>query len=158
MCCHLLYKHLLRDPQGSSCQCQRVFRWTPWGIQLMAEGLDQSSEFGRSGSSEVIATQTQAFSRYRYHMFFHVEFSVDPGVSCCRISRNRVLSMILCLFLLGEASWRRDESLDRLGPWVTLVDFKSLKEGVMKLRKVRSWELWSEDLVVGMPKRNQDLF
>ena len=71
----------------------------------MAEGLDQSPEFGRSGSSEVIATQTpQAFSRYRYHMFFHVEFSVDPGVSCCLISRNRVLSMILCLFLLGEAS------------------------------------------------------
>ena len=116
-----LKKHLPRDRDHPGSVSRRFSE--AWGIQLMAEGLNQSqsSEFGRCGSdlSGDFWHKPQGLCIYiytdKYYIFFHVFHWVDQkGVSCCLISRNR-LPMILPFFCWGEAR-RRDESLDRLGP------------------------------------------
>ena len=107
-----LKKHLPRDRDHPGSVSRRFSE--AWGIQLMAEGLNQSqsSEFGRCGSdlSGDFWHKLQGLCIYTYiyiyiqinitysFMFFH--WVDQKGVSCCLISRNR-LPMILPFFLLG---------------------------------------------------------
>ena len=126
VCCHLLFLSICWGIPGIiRDQCQHVFS-EPWGIQLMAEGLNQSqsSEFGRCGSdlSGDFWHKLQGLCIYIYiHIQINITYSfmffigLTKKVYHVAWSQENRLPMILPFFCWGEAR-RRDESLDRLGP------------------------------------------